>query len=224
MFCRDCLCLKVSQFDLVASWPHPGFLRLHPGGRCLWCVEFLVQGFRRPENLDCLWVWCPSRVLANTSMTSRMVGRIGTDVVVGIFLFGTKKIGHLRGKDTICQVGWHSWVISAFWRECNWTHPEIVVDCFKMAWHGVTLQICAHTKTPTAFRHIYILCTYLYFICYRLYVDMLYVDNMCIFFWYPTSWHLRMSVSLSSRPWIVRSSWSQMKRPRWSLITGAAWC
>lgn len=23
---------------------------------------------------------------------------------------------------------------------------------------------------------------------------------------------------------IVRSSWSQMKRPRWSLITGAAWC
>ena len=87
-FCRDCLCLKVSQFDLVASWPHPGFLCASIGEGAWWCVEFLVQGFRRPENLDCLWVWCPLRVLANTSMTSRMVGRMG-----GTLLFGMKKIG-----------------------------------------------------------------------------------------------------------------------------------
>ncbi len=32
-----------------------------------------------------------------------------------------------------------------------------------------------------------------------------------------------VNVSRTIQQWIVRSSWSQMKRPKWSLITGAAW-
>lgn len=128
-------------------------------------------------------------------------------------------------------MGWHSWVISAFWRECNWTHAEIVVNWFKMAWHGVTFFLrsvfanpCS-TQRPRQHFIKFTLCTDLYFICYRLYVDMLYVDNMCIFFDI-----LRLDTCECQSHYravncgIVRSSWSQMKRPRWSLITGAAWC
>ena len=189
-------------------------------GRPVDVWEFFVQGFRRPENLDCLWVWCPLRVLANTSMTSRMVGWMGRTLLGFFNLVWKRYIGHLRGKETICESGLTFMGYLCFLEGMQLDPSR---DCRQLIQDGLTWTffekcICKSVLTQKDPDSIL-----LYLLYVRTCISYL-VICWYMYFRYPTSWHLWMSVSLSSRPWIVRSFWSQMKRPRWSLITGAAWC